>query len=222
MASGHFVSYVRVSTKDQGRSGLGVEAQKETVRQFLNGGNWQLVGEFEEHESGKRNDRPKLRAALDMCKMKGATLIIARLDRMSRNAAFITALMDSKVKFLCCDMPTANEFTITVMAALAQQERANISRNTKAALAAAKARGVELGNVRNATPEGRLKGNLNSAKARQQIAADRKEALKGVVASMYQTEGSFQKVADRLNREHYEAPRVGCSWHANTVKRLLD
>src|SRR4051794_13068985 len=142
---GKFVSYLRVSTKRQGESGLGLEAQRKAVSDFLNGGNWQLVEEQVEVESGKHDhNRPALRKALEACKVYGATLVIARLDRLSRNAHFLTGLHDAGIKFVATDTPEANERTI--MAAVAQAERRMISERTKAALQAAKARGVELGN----------------------------------------------------------------------------
>ena len=139
---GKFVSYLRVSTKRQGRSGLGLEAQRKAVADFLNGGRWTLAAEFVEVESGKRDDRPQLAAALEACKLYGATLVIAKLDRLSRDAHFLLGLQKAGVKFVAADMPEANELTIGIMAVVAQAERKMISARTKAALAAAKARGV--------------------------------------------------------------------------------
>src|SRR6516162_8861224 len=146
MTSGKFVSYLRVSTDRQGRSGLGLEAQRKAVEDYLNGGNWELLAEFVEIETGKKDDRTKLRKALHRCKVTGATLVIAKLDRLSRNFAFIAALQDSGAKFVAADMPEANETMIQFMAVIAQHERKAISARTKAALAAAKARGQKLGN----------------------------------------------------------------------------
>src|SRR5215207_3217039 len=145
MAQGKFVSYVRVSTARQGRSGLGLEAQQEAVRSYLNGGNWQLVAEVVEVESGRRNDRPKLAEALRLCRLHSATLIIAKLDRLARNVAFISNLMESGVEFTAVDFPQANRLTVHILAAVAEHEAAMISQRTKAALAAAKARGTRLG-----------------------------------------------------------------------------
>ena len=146
MSIGKFVSYLRVSTDRQGRSGLGLEAQRKAVADYLNGGNWELIAEFVEVETGKRDDRPKLREALHRAKVTGATLVIAKLDRLSRNLAFIAALQDSGAKFVAADMPEANETMIQFMAVIAQHERKMISTRTKAALAAARARGKRLGN----------------------------------------------------------------------------
>jgi len=143
---GKFVAYFRVSTDRQGRSGLGLEAQREAVESYLNGGRWALVAEFTEIESGKRNDRPELEKALAACKKQKAKLVIAKLDRLSRNLAFIATLMDSGVEFIAVDNPHANKLTIHILAAVAQHEREIISARTSAALQAAKARGKRLGN----------------------------------------------------------------------------
>ena len=143
---GKFVAYFRVSTDRQGKSGLGLEAQRETVMNYLNGGRWTLVGEFTEVESGKRADRPELEKALAACKKQKAKLVIAKLDRLSRNLAFIATLMESGVEFVAVDNPHANKLTVHILAAVAQHEREMISERTKAALAAAKKRGRVLGN----------------------------------------------------------------------------
>src|ERR687889_1623464 len=140
MAQGKFIAYYRVSTAKQGRSGLGLEAQQEAVRSYLNGGAWQLVAEVVEVESGKRNDRPKLAEALRLCRLHGATLIIAKLDRLARNVAFISNLMESGVEFVAVDFPQANRLTVHILAAVAEHERELISQRTRAALAQAKKR----------------------------------------------------------------------------------
>jgi DNA invertase Pin-like site-specific DNA recombinase len=147
VAQGKFVAYYRVSTAKQGRSGLGLEAQQEAVRSYLNGGAWQLVAEVVEVESGKRNDRPKLAEALRLCRLHEATLIIAKLDRLARNVAFISNLMESGVEFTAVDFPQANRLTVHILAAVAEHEAAIISTRTKAALVAAKARGRNLAGI---------------------------------------------------------------------------
>src|SRR5215471_699034 len=162
MAEGKFIAYYRVSTKRQGRSGLGLEAQEAAVRDFLNGGNWRLVKEFTEIESGKRTDRPQLEKAFQACRVYGAKLIIAKLDRLARNVAFISNLMESGVEFEAVDFPQANRLTIHIMAAIAEHEAKMISDRTRAALAAAKARGKRLGGFR-----GRAGTAADCAKARQ-------------------------------------------------------
>src|SRR4249919_3203898 len=151
---GKFVSYLRVSGKRQGISGLGLEAQRHAVTSFLNGGKWQLVEEHVEVESGKDDrNRPALHKALEACKVYGATLVIAKLDRLSRDAHFLTGLQKDGVKFVAADMPEANEMVVGIMALVAQAERRMISERTKAALQAAKARGVMLGNPTRQPPK---------------------------------------------------------------------
>jgi DNA invertase Pin-like site-specific DNA recombinase len=143
---GKFIAYFRVSTDKQGKSGLGLEAQRKAVLDYLDGGRWELVQEFVEVESGKHNERPQLEAALAACKKHRARLVIAKLDRLSRNLAFIATLMESGVEFTAVDNPHANKLTIHILAAVAQHEREMISERTRAALKAAKARGTRLGN----------------------------------------------------------------------------
>ena len=145
---GRFVAYYRVSTDKQGQSGLGLDAQRQAVMTYLNGGTWKLVAEHTEVESGKRNARPELERALAACRKHKAKLVIAKLDRLSRNLAFIATLMDSGVEFVAADNPHANRLTVHILAAVAEHERAAISERTKDALAAAKRRGVKLGGPR--------------------------------------------------------------------------
>ena len=147
----HFVTYIRVSTQRQGRSGLGLEAQQTAVCDFLNGSDWRLVAEVTEVESGKRSDRPKLAEALKLCRLHGAVLVIAKLDRLARNVAFISNLMESGVEFHAVDFPQANRLTVHILAAVAECEAKAILERTKAALAAAKRRGVKLGGYRGTT-----------------------------------------------------------------------
>jgi DNA invertase Pin-like site-specific DNA recombinase len=164
---GKWVAYYRVSTKKQGKSGLGLDAQHEAVSAYLNGGRWTLAAEFTEVESGKRTDnRPQLAAALAACKKLKAKLIVAKLDRLSRNLAFIAALMESGVEFVACDMPVANKLTIHILAAVAEHERELISQRTKDALAEAKKRLAK---------EGRKLGNPSIAKAAKAGAATNRE-----------------------------------------------
>jgi DNA invertase Pin-like site-specific DNA recombinase len=143
---GKFVAYFRVSTDKQGRSGLGLEAQRRAVLDYLNGGRWSLEQEFVEIESGKHSERPQLTAALAACRKHKAKLVIAKLDRLSRNLAFIAALMESGVEFVAVDNPHATKLTVHILAAVAEHEREMISERTRAALKAAKARGTRLGN----------------------------------------------------------------------------
>ena len=150
---GRFVAYYRVSTDHQGIDGNGILAQRKAVEDYLNGGKWKLVAEFTEVESGKRNDRPELERALAACKKHRAKLIIAKLDRLSRNVHFISGLMERKIDFVACDMPSANAFMINIYAAVAQEERRMISERTKAGLRAARERGVVLGGPKLASIE---------------------------------------------------------------------
>jgi DNA invertase Pin-like site-specific DNA recombinase len=143
---GKFIAYFRVSTDKQGKSGLGLEAQRKAVLDYLDGGQWSLVQELVEIESGKHNERPQLTAAFAACKKHRARLVIAKLDRLSRNLAFIAALMESGVEFVAVDNPHATKLTVHILAAVAEHEREMISERTKAALRAAKARGTRLGN----------------------------------------------------------------------------
>jgi DNA invertase Pin-like site-specific DNA recombinase len=129
---GRFVAYYRVSTAEQGRSGLGLEAQQAAVQNYLNGRTWELVGEFTEVESGRKSERPELAKALALCKKHKATLVIARLDRLARNVHFISGLMETKVKFVACGMPEATPFMLHIYAAVAQEEARAVSARTKA------------------------------------------------------------------------------------------
>jgi DNA invertase Pin-like site-specific DNA recombinase len=161
---GRFVAYYRVSTDKQGQSGLGLDAQRQAVMNYLNGGPWRLVAAHTEIESGKRNARPELQKALAACRKHKAKLCIAKLDRLSRNLNFITSIMESGVEFVATDNPHANKLTIHILAAVAEHEREAISERTKVALAAAKARGKKLGGPRLAT------ARRASIKARSELA----------------------------------------------------
>jgi len=216
------VAYERVSTARQGKSGLGLEAQRRAIDDFAVSRGAEVVGRFTEVESGRRNDRPELEAALSIARLTGATLVIAKLDRLSRNAAFLLTLRDSGVQFLACDMPEANDLTVGIMALVAQQEREAISRRTKEALAAAKARGVKLGNPNGA---GALRrAGHGGAPLRDVVTrnADRHAAgLADVIKSLHR-EGhiSLRAIAGELNRRGILTRREG-RWHVSTVRNLL-
>jgi DNA invertase Pin-like site-specific DNA recombinase len=216
-----FVSYYRVSTKRQGESGLGLDAQKEAVRRFIGDGD--LVAEFQEVESGGRDDRPALEAALRECRLRRATLVIAKLDRLARSVAFISRLMEDKVDFVAVDLPHANTFTVHVMAASAEFERKMISERTVAALAAAKARGVRLGGKR-AGHDIRHFSGLGRSRSIASRQADAKRFADDTtpVVRQVQAEGtrSLAGIADSLNLRGIPAPRGG-SWSANQVRRLM-
>lgn len=222
MVTGKHVAYYRVSTAKQGRSGLGLEAQQAAVRDFLNGGVWELTGEVIEVESGKRADnRPQLQEALRLCRTTGATLVVAKLDRLSRDAAFLMQLQNAGVSFVAADMPGANSFTVGVMALVAQQEREAISARTKAALAAARVRGVKLGGLRGHT----LPSHAAAAASAKVRTANADQRVRDVLVSITkaQAEGvsSLRGIAAALNARGVTAPRGG-EWSAAQVKRLLD
>jgi len=220
MAEGKFISYLRVSTAKQGQSGLGLEAQRKAVTDYLNGGSWSVLAEFVEIESGKKNDRPELNKALAHCKLTGATLVIAKLDRLLRNAHFLLGLQEAGVHFIATDIPTANELTVGIMALVAQEERKAISARTKAALAAAKERGVKLG-CPNGAAHLRQYGNELGVEAVKRNADERAENLKAIVLSI-QERGitSLKGIAGELNQMGITTAR-GRAWHASSVKNLL-
>ena len=222
MVEGRFVSYLRVSTAKQGHSGLGLEAQRQAVADYLNGGSWQLVTEVVEIESGKRSDRPKLTEALRLCRLHNATLVIAKLDRLSRDAHFLLGLEKAGVEFVAADMPSANHLTVGIMAMVADEERRMISRRTKDALAAAKARGKKLGGNRGNLPVIGDKGRAISLAARQAKARSRAADLVPIIAEL-RAAGvvSLQQIAAELNARGIRAARGG-AWSREQVRRVLE
>lgn len=224
MANGRFISYLRVSTARQGSSGLGLEAQREAVTRYLNGGSWTLVQELVEVESGKRNDRPQIAEALRLCRLHKATLIIAKLDRLARNVHFISSLMESGVDFIACDFPEANRLTVHILAAVAEHEAEMISGRTKSALAAAKSRGVKLGGLRGNSSrmkEIAVRGCSASAVARSRAASIRRDDLLSLISEA-RSKGyaSLRQIAGDLNAQGVSAPRGGV-WSATQVGRVL-
>lgn len=222
MAQGNFVAYYRVSTARQGRSGLGLDAQRRAVNDFLNGGSWELSAEFVEVESGKNDDRPQLEQALATCELSGATLVVAKLDRLSRNLAFLAKLQESGARFVAADMAEANELTIHIMAAVAQAERKAISTRTREALAAAKARGVRLGGNRGNLEDLR-KGPAKSAEVRGRRATERALKVRRQIEAIAEdgNHRSLRQIAAALNDRGITAPRGG-RWHAAQVKAVLN
>ena len=215
-----YVAYYRVSTQRQGRSGLGLEAQKSTVANFLKGveGNV-LDSEFTEVESGKKVNRIQLHKALARCQATGATLIIAKLDRLARKASFLFELMEGKTKFLACDCPGMNELTVGVLAVVAQAEAKFISERTKAALAAAKARGVKLGGDRGVP----MKQEVTKAghAANRKKADDFVTGISGYIRrAQHEGRMSLREIADFLNDENVATARGG-RWCASTVRNML-
>lgn len=213
------VSYLRVSTDRQGRSGLGLEAQRKAVADYLATGG-ALVAELVEVESGARDTRPRLQEALALCRLHNALLVIAKLDRLSRDAHFLLGLQKAGVRFVAADMPEANELVVGIMAVVAQAERKMISARTKAALAAAKARGVKLG-----TPRNLRNGELGQARGRAQQTAratERAQDLAPVIAAIRAT-GTISQggIAAALNARGIPAPRGG-AWRDVQVRRVLE
>lgn len=211
MAEGKYVAYYRVSTAKQGCSGLGLEAQQKAVLDYLDGGGWELLADYTEVESGKRNARPELAKAMAHAKKAKATLLIAKADRLSRKLSFIAPLLDSKVKFKACDMPNASRFEWHIRGALAEEEGRMISERTKAALAAAKARGVKLGTT------GKVRAKENKAKARA-FADGLRDTVKELQASGIKT---TRAITEELNAKGIPTPRGG-RWHQTSVVRLLN
>lgn len=222
MAEGTFIAYYRVSTDRQGRSGLGLDAQRQAVADYLNGGSWKLLAEFTEVESGKRHEnRPQLAAALDECRRRKARLVIAKLDRLARNVHFISGLMDAGVDFVAADMPEANRLTVHILAAIAEHEREMISQRTKAALAAAKARGKPLGwSIPSRRDEARV-ASRKGVTVRQQradaFAANVMPIITDIEAAGVTT---LKGIAAALNSRGVKTARGG-KWHAATVRNLL-
>jgi DNA invertase Pin-like site-specific DNA recombinase len=216
------VAYHRVSTEKQGRSGLGLEAQRHAIEAYAGQRGATVIKSFTEVESGKLNARPELEKALHLAKVTGATLVIAKLDRLSRNAAFLLMLRESGVKFVAADLPDANELTVGIMALVAQQEREAISKRTREALAAAKRRGVVLGNPNGARALRRArKGNRASLAIIQGKANSHASNLAPVVESLA-SEGvtSLGGIAAALNERGMLTARGG-HWHRTTVSNLL-
>ncbi|MGI4871808.1 MAG: recombinase family protein [Janthinobacterium lividum] len=213
----HYVPYYRVSTARQGQSGLGLEAQQAAVRAFV-ADSAQLLTEYVEIESGKKNQRPQLLAAIAAARAVGATLLIAKLDRLSRNAGFIFALRDSGVAFACCDMPDANTLTVGLFAVIAQHEREMISKRTREALAAKKARGAQLGTPANLTSAAIEKSRyIRQENARTNQQNQQAARLGGLLQAQGHT---LQQIAQELNEGGYRTRR-GKLFFPMSVQRLL-
>ena len=228
---GRYVAYYRVSTAKQGTSGLGLDAQKAAALSYLNGGTWELAAEFTDIESGKHADRPELRKAMDLCKLIGARLLIAKLDRLSRNVHFLSGLMERGIDFVACDMPTANKLTVHIMAAVAEQEREAVSARTKAGLQSIKQRILadgtylsrggnrisRLGNPKPSAKPDHIKGT-QAVKAKADEFAAR---VAPTIQALRATSVSLETIANELNRMGVRSPR-GAAWTATGVKRILD
>lgn len=209
MANSH-ISYLRVSTNRQGESGLGLEAQREAVRRFIEKSGGTLVEEFVEIESGKASSRPILGNAIANCRRTKSTLVIAKLDRLARSVSFISALMDTDIDFVAVDVPQANRLMLHLMAAFAEFEREQISARTKAALAAAKARGVALG-----------RHGSTLARQHKEMAASFAETMRGPIElCLGNGSATLAEIAGNLNDAGH-VTREGAQWGATSVLRVL-
>jgi DNA invertase Pin-like site-specific DNA recombinase len=217
MANGKFIAYYRVSTQKQGQSGLGLEAQKASVASYLNGGTWELMGEFVEVETGKGanalDKRPKLRAALEACHKHGTTLIIAKLDRLARNVHFVSGLLETGCDFVAADMPQANKVMIQMHAVMSEWERDQISVRTKAALAAANARGVKLGIAGKANLKRNIEERKNTANT---FAGKLARVIQGFKASGL----SQRAMVAQLNQLGIRTARGG-EWSLVQLQRIM-
>lgn len=216
------IAYYRVSTEAQARSGLGIDAQRQAVRSLCDGRGWQVIAEHTEVESGKVATRPELAAALHHAKVTGGVLVVAKLDRLSRSVAFLSALQDSGARFIAADMPEATELTVHIMAAVAQAERKAIGKRTKEALQAAKIAGRTLGNPNGAAALRRArKGNVAALAVIKMGADSHARDLAPIIAEI--TKGgtpSLSTMAAELNARHIRTARGG-RWHASSVRNLL-
>lgn len=220
---GKFIAYLRVSTASQGRSGLGLEAQRAAVEAFLNGGNWRLLGEYTEVESGKVNERPQLVAALAACRLTGSTLVVAKLDRLARNARFLLSIVEGSGDggVIFCDLPQVpagpvGKFLVTQMAAVAELEAGLTSQRTRAALTAAKARGVKLGGWRGGPKVAPEAGR----KAQQERAEAFAEGLGAILREMRGRRLSLRQMAAELTARGIRTARGG-QWTAAAVRNVL-
>lgn len=217
MANSKFITYYRVSTTQQGKSGLGLEAQRAAVKLYLKGGDGSVVSEFEEVETGKGSNaldkRPQLRAALAACKKYGATLLIAKLDRLARNVHFVSGLLETGIDFVAADMPQANKVMIQMHAVMSEWERDQISSRTKAALAVAKEQGKVLG----AAGSVNLKSNIE---ARRQVAQTFAENLRPLIESWKDRGLSQRRMVEVLNMARTPAPKGG-EWRLSQLQRVI-
>lgn len=200
-----FISYIRVSSKGQGESGLGLEAQRQAISAYVKDAI--VLAEYEEVESGRKCDRPQLAAALAHAKQTGSILIIAKLDRLARNVAFISRLMEAGVEFVATDMPTATRFTLHIYAAIAEEEARMIRDRTKAALAVRKARGIKLGAANPkiaAALEGKRKqGNENSRRSKERMFRTRYLSIMPLIRALRERGETCRQVAETLNKQGF-------------------
>ena len=228
MAEGKFVSYLRVSTASQGKSGLGLEAQREAVTQYLNGGDWDLIEEIIEVESGRKNQRPALQKAIRLCNAIDATLVVAKFDRLSRDAHFLLGLKKSGVRFVAADNPDANELTVGILAIVAENEARAISHRTKVALEAAKARGQVLGayskddKTKFVGRKGTREDCLKAAEGKKAKANEIAQKMKQFIEDCGMSPDASAKALARFLTERGVTTPSGRStvWQTTTVQRM--
>lgn len=215
-----FIAYYRVSRKEQSISGLGLSAQKSSVEKYVTTQDGIILKDFTEVETGtNKRERVEIHKAIQLAKNEGAILIIAKLDRLARNVSFVSSLMDAGIEFLAVDMPSANNFTIHIFSALAEQEAKLISSRTKLALAELKKKGVKLGNPKNLTSEARVKG-VNKIKENA-MNNDRNRQAQSIILNCKEKEMSYRQIADYLNQLNFKT-RHGNKFYAPTVLQLYN
>jgi DNA invertase Pin-like site-specific DNA recombinase len=222
--SGKFVCYYRVSTGRQGKSGLGLDAQRAAVATYLNGGDWQIVDEFTEVESGKKSDRPALEKALAAARLHRASLVVSKVDRLTRSVAFLSRLLEAGVDVRFADLPqiegATGRFLLQQMVAVAELEAGMISARTKAALAAAKKRGTKLGGNRGVKPTAKMRA-LSRAALQQRAAARAADIGPAIKALQAAGATSLRAIADGLNSRGIPTARGQGTWSAVQVARVL-
>lgn len=214
-----YVAYLRVSTQKQGYSGLGLEAQREIIHNYLH--DTIPISEYVEVESGRKSDRPKLKEALSQCRKEGATLIVAKLDRLARSVSFLSSLLESDVEIVFCDFPQANKMVLHIISAISQYEAELTAARTKAALQAKKARGFRLGNPEHLLDkhEEAIQNSIKTCKAKAGSNPNNKRAI-ALLRTLVKEEHTYQEMAEILNREGFVSSH-GCSFTKSTVYKLI-
>ena len=214
-----YVAYLRVSTQKQGYSGLGLEAQREIIHNYLH--DTIPISEYVEVESGRKSDRPKLKEALSQCRKEGATLIVAKLDRLARSVSFLSSLLESDVDIVFCDFPQANKMVLHIISAISQYEAELIAARTKASLHAKKARGFKLGNPEHLLDkhEEAIQNSIKTCKAKADNNPNNKRAI-ALLRTLVKEEHTYQEMAEILNKEGFVSSQ-GCSFTKSTVYKLI-
>ncbi len=213
-----FVAYFRISTQKQGINGNGIHAQQEAVNNFIKHNGNVLIASFTEQESGRKDSRPELLKAIECCRLNDAVLVVAKLDRLSRSVRFIAELMESKIRFVCAEMPEMNDLTIYIFAAMSQHEARLISERTKAGLRQARLRGSRLGKPENLTEEGKRLGQIN-IKRNARLNPNNRRAYH-YASRLRENHKTLKDIADILNAEGYKTRRNG-RWTPDSILKLL-